>query len=244
MKNKKPLLTRYPRRIIYEFKFSLKRIYRTCFDKNFTPIKLDYDWGKMPQRYDILNTIIRKKKVNHYLEIGCCDDDTFGRILCKHKVGVDPERGGNFRGTSDEFFKVNKDVFDLVFIDGLHTKEQVKKDVENALACTTENALIVLHDCLPGYYEAQLVTRETSEWTGDVWKELVRIRTLDDLNAFCLIADFGLGVIQKTDNRNKLHLKKDPYQLTFIDFVENHKEYLNLVPVDKFLNELENESVL
>ena len=161
--------------------------------------------------------LFEKKKVNHYLEIGCFDDHTFGRILCKHKVGVDPEKGGNFRGTSDEFFKVNKDVFDLAFIDGLHTKEQVKKDVENALACTTENALILLHDCFPRCYEEQLVPGEIFSWTGDVWKELVRIRTLDDLNSFCLIADQGLAVIKKTDYRNKLHLKKDPYQLTFID---------------------------
>ena len=50
-----------------------------------------------------------------------------------NKIGVDPERGGNVRKTSDNFFKNNKKEFDVIFIDGLHIYEQCRKDVINSL---------------------------------------------------------------------------------------------------------------
>ena len=35
--------------------------------------------------------------------------------------------------TSDTFFKNNKDKFDVIFLDGLHTYEQTIKDINNAI---------------------------------------------------------------------------------------------------------------
>ena len=62
--------------------------------------------------------IIKIKKFNSYLEIGCDDDYSFKRINVPEKIGVDPYSGGNFKGTSDEFFLQNS----KKNIDGLQRK--------------------------------------------------------------------------------------------------------------------------
>ncbi|WP_440633031.1 class I SAM-dependent methyltransferase [Candidatus Pelagibacter sp. HIMB1485] len=51
-----------------------------------------------------------------------------------------------FRKTSDEFFLENKNIFDLIYIDGNHLFEFVKKDIENSLKFINVDGLIVLDD--------------------------------------------------------------------------------------------------
>ena len=50
--------------------------------------------------------------------------------------------------TSDEFFELNNEKFDFVFVDGLE-HDQVRRDVENALRCLNPGGYIALHDMLP-----------------------------------------------------------------------------------------------
>ena len=50
------------------------------------------------------------------------------------------------RKTSDEFFLGNKSIFDLIYIDGNHLFEFVKKDIENSLKFINNDGLIVLDD--------------------------------------------------------------------------------------------------
>ena len=100
-------------------------------------------------------------------------------------------------GTSDEFFSRNKDMFDCVFIDGLHTYDQVLKDVKNSLKFLDNNGIIILHDCLPISINHQRVPRTRYTWNGDVWKAIVELRTHKNLEVFTVEADQGLGVIKK-----------------------------------------------
>ena len=51
-----------------------------------------------------------------------------------------------YRKTSDEFFLGNKSIFDLIYIDGNHLFEFVKKDIENSLKFINNDGLIVLDD--------------------------------------------------------------------------------------------------
>ena len=88
----------------------------------------------------------------------------------ERKVGVDPYSGGNFRGTSDEFFSKNNEKFDCIFIDGLHEYEQVCRDISNSLKILNKNGIILLHDCLPSTINQQAVPRYKAVWNGDVWK--------------------------------------------------------------------------
>ena len=73
--------------------------------------------------------MVTKNNYKSYLEIGCNKDDLFSKVSIEKKVGVDPNEGGNVRLTSDSFFNINTDTFDIIFIDGLHVYEQVKRDV-------------------------------------------------------------------------------------------------------------------
>ena len=50
------------------------------------------------------------------------------------------------RQTSDHFFKKNKMKFDLIYIDGNHLKNYVKRDIKNSLKFLNKDGLIVLDD--------------------------------------------------------------------------------------------------
>lgn len=84
---------------------------------------------------DILKIIAQLYNVTDYLEIGCNTDFAFGvaKELFPHAVGVDPKQGGNLRMTSEEFFANNTEMFDLIFVDGLHEANQVFRDIHHAL---------------------------------------------------------------------------------------------------------------
>ena len=128
--------------------YYLKRIIYLLLKENFHK-KLKYDWSLYPKRYDIINNLIKFKNFKEYLEIGCFKNENFDKINITNKIGVDPVSGGTHRVSSDDFFLKNTKKFDLIFIDGLHTYDQVKKDINNSLGFLKENGVILIHDCLP-----------------------------------------------------------------------------------------------
>ena len=119
---------------IYKIKRLLYYFYGEKFYKRFK-----YDWTKYPDRFEIIQKIINKKKFTDYLEIGCDQDINFSKINIKNKIGVDPVSGGNIKLTSDDFFKSNIKMFDCIFIDGLHTYDQSIKDIKNSIKFLVPN---------------------------------------------------------------------------------------------------------
>lgn len=217
------------------FKLFYNRVYYNLFVENFKKT-IDFKFENNFYRWHLLQKIIDIKNYKNYLEIGCDDDMLFSKINVLNKVGVDPYTGGNVRKTSDEFFKLNKTKFDLVFIDGLHYYEQVKKDIENSLDVLTPNGLILLHDCLPSRQSHQAVPRYRGRWTGDVWKAIVEFRTKEYLSIFTILMDMGISVIQRKKSNNPLKIKAINFKnLRFKDFYFNHKEYMNIVTVQDAL---------
>ena len=71
-------------------------------------------------KIDIINNLIKHFGYKSYLEIGVQHKVTFNKVLCEIKVGIDPDRTmrANFVMTSDQFFAQNKDMFDIILIDG------------------------------------------------------------------------------------------------------------------------------
>ena len=125
-------------------KLRINKIFNYIFNEKFYQ-KHYFDWGKYPNRSQLIQDIIDYKKYKSYLEIGCDDDVNYNKIEIEKKIGVDPTQGGNVRKTSDEFFKDNKSYFDCIFIDGLHEYDQVKKDINNSLKFLEKGGVIFLH---------------------------------------------------------------------------------------------------
>ena len=142
------------------------------------------------------------------MEIGCDKNENFDKIIINKKVGVDPQRGGTLRMTSDDFFNKNSEKFDIIFLDGLHTYHQTIKDINNSLRSINDNGVILIHDCLPKKIWNQIVPRIYGHWNGDVWKAIVETRTNENADTYTCIADHGIGIILKRKNKNLLHLEK------------------------------------
>lgn len=192
------------------------------------------------RRSAILNTLADKYGYQAYLEIGQGQrEQNLDWIQCRIRVGVDPEPKLNaaFQMTSDDFFTLNNDTFDLVFVDGLHHSGQVERDILNALAILNDNGSIVVHDCNPLAEEYQRVPRpkKPKSWTGDVWKAWVKFRaSRPDLTMFVIDVDFGCGVIR----RGSQETIKIPDPLTYSQLASHRAEWLNLVSVQDFLARL------
>ncbi len=127
----------------------------------------------MLERTQLINRLIRENKYKSYLEIGLGSGINFREVNCKQKVGVDPFQPATFQMTSDYFFALNKETFDIVFVDGLHVAYQAEIDILNSLKVLRPGGVIVIHDCLPAKEERQLPERVTKNWQGDVWKAIV-----------------------------------------------------------------------
>jgi len=168
-------------------------------------------------RSEVINHIIKRIDAEQYLEIGVGRGKNFRRVQCKSKTSVDPGNGHGygpvsnptFKLTSDDFFKVNNTIFDVVFIDGLHKAEQIYLDIINSLNCLSENGAIVCHDMNPEREEVQAVPRISYRWLGDGWKALVKLRSeSSDLQTHVVDVETGLGIIQK-GFQEKLKVKDD-----------------------------------
>jgi len=191
---------------------------------------IGFDFSQKHTRKFIIQDIINKKNYKSYLEIGCFDNELFNHIKCNKKVGVDPYTGGTIRKTSDKFFAKNNEKFDCIFIDGLHTYSQVKKDIDNSLKFLNSKGIILLHDCLPNNYLEQATPRSQYIWNGDVWKAIVECRINKNIDTYTCYADFGIGVILNRKNRNILQFKSLNFgKMKFSEYFYNYKRFMNLV---------------
>lgn len=210
------------------------------YRNNLNEIESQKNLNSKIKRYDIINYLIEKNKFINYLEIGVFHGENIRLIKASHKDGVDPGHEGvvapevNYPMVSDEFFSLIKghDIkYDLIFIDGLHHADQVDKDIENSLNHIVEGGYIILHDCNPVSYDAQLIPRQTIVWNGDVWKSFVKFKKQYPNMECCVVdTDFGIGVIKKGDITSNPNVS----ETTWDEFDANRKQLLNLITVDEF----------
>lgn len=153
---------------------------------------------------ELLNALIEKYNLKSYLEIGVQNPaNNFDKIRCAFKSGCDPDVKDDTRLisdiTSDEFFKrvIETDAvpYDLIFIDGLHHADQVKRDFENSLRCLSDNGFIVIHDVLPENEAGTIVPRETKQWWGDVYKWAMNIGSYDNIGFKTFNIDNGCMLV-------------------------------------------------
>ena len=210
-----------------------RKIYYKLFIENFKG-KLNYNFTENFYRWDLIEYLIKKNNYKNYLEIGCDKNQLFSKVNIDNKIGVDPVSGGNVRKTSDDFFKETTASFDIVFIDGLHTYEQVKKDILNSVNCLLDEGIILVHDCMPDSLGKQAVPRYKMQWNGDVWKAIVDLRQQENLEIYTCEIDQGIAIIKKKKNTSTLKLDKPINKLKFKDYFNNYKEYMRVISLEKF----------
>ncbi len=125
-------------------------------------------------REKVILTLMKKKHLANYLEIGVFNGHIFFRVKSTFKIAVDPEfrfdllrKTGKlflnpynlfnkyFKKTSDSFFTENAPglladrKLEIALIDGMHEYTYALRDVENSLNYLSDHGVIVLHDCNP-----------------------------------------------------------------------------------------------
>lgn len=205
-------------------------------------------------RVDLINGLIQKYGLKKYCEIGLDNPNgTFTKINCELKHSVDPffeEDHKTYdysysnidtvlkylthRMTSDEFFETTDEKYDIFFIDGLHTQEQVGKDIINALKHLNSGGFIVVHDCIPHNEAEQIVPRKSVGWTGDVWKAIPQLEK-QGIDYKTVDTDWGCCVIKYKENPDSL-VYPEVSTYTWNDFVKNKKDLLKIISVDEFRN--------
>jgi len=195
---------------------------------------LDFNWSAVPyNRVALVNQLVARVGPEcHYLEIGCDNNDLFSAVAAKSKVGVDPVRGGSHRMTSDAFFERNKALFDVIFLDGLHTYEQLHRDVENALTRLRPGGFIAIHDLVPLNWREAHVPRINGAWTGDVWKVGVELARSEGIAFQIVLIDHGVGVIRHEGRTAMPPLRDLQVELQDAGFAEFHEMFETLPTLD------------
>lgn len=182
-----------------------------------------YQWLYKPKspfegdRMSIINYLIKKFNYKTY------------------KDGVDPMKNDyvNYNFTSDEFFELISNEYDIIFIDGLHHDNQVYKDIINSLNHLSDNGTIVCHDMNPIFEICQRKVPIVETWNGDCWKAFARLRSeKKDLDMFTVDVDFGVGIIRK-GYQNTIAI---PDELNYDFLNNNRKNIMNLITINDFYN--------
>lgn len=196
----------------------------------------DWKWGeKSFNRIAMVNLLVANTRGwgTSYLEIGCAGNLLFHSVAAKRKVGVDPAEGGTHRMTSDAFFASNTEKYDVIFVDGLHEYQQVRRDALNALACVEEGGWIAFHDLLPSTWKEHHVPRLQETWTGDCWKVAVELSQAKGVDFRIVEVDHGVGLMRKTSSNYSVpDLSERLLDAEFDVFVEE-VEALPLISFDE-----------
>lgn len=197
-------------------------------------------------RHNIINFV--SKSENKYLEIGVETGYTFNNTHFVNKTGVDPSPAFSsdklVLKTSDEFFSHLKEdnLFDIVFIDGMHQVEYVLKDLNNSIKHLSINGLILLDDIIPLNIDEQLkiplkhrydngILKTLIPWTGDVWKVLYYIlysfNDKIELQYFYNSNHRGVAVLKI---KEKFYIEESNIDvINKFDYVSDFKEYVKLL---------------
>jgi hypothetical protein len=208
----------------------------------------------MMNRTEIINHLIEKNNYKNYLEIGLDNpDNNYNHIVCEDKECVDPffecdhingfdvnisdfediiKNTLTYRMTSDEFFQKNHKKYDIIFIDGLHTKEQVGKDIINSLKILNAGGKIICHDCLPTDEISQKVPREQIYWMGDVWRTIPEL-SKQNIKFNTVDCDCGCCIIDFFENYNDLQYISN-WDKTWKDF-ESNNSFMNIISENDFI---------
>jgi hypothetical protein len=137
--------------------------------------------------------------------------------------------------TSNDFFAAYPaKKYDVIFIDGLHLESQADRDIRNSLTHLNEGGVVVVHDCLPDSEASQSEDHPGGSWVGTVWKSMVKYTKYTHCDVKVLETDWGVGVIEYTDNLDfqipeKLDLTYEEFNKKKYGFLRIYTDKLHMV---------------
>lgn len=192
-----------------------------------------------------------------YLEIGV---ETGRSIALAHAntlaIGVDPapqiavSLGANVRifPTASDVFFASHDItaefgnrpVDMAFIDGMHHFDFALRDFAAMERYCHSNSIILVHDCCPFDRKTAARERETTFWSGDVWKTILALKKYrPDLDIHTIATPpTGLGLIRNLDPHSRVlteRMNEIVADMNAVDYGvldSNKSEALNLLPND------------
>jgi len=174
-------------------------------------------------RVKALNTMIAKRSYRSYLELGIYDGTTFNAVNCEKKTSVDMSNPADFRMSTDDFFAINKDQYDIIFIDANHTEPFLTRDIANSLKILNAGGVIICHDCNPPDEHSQV---DANGLYQTAWKAFAKYRVTSPYLTYCVPEDCGLGVIDTSRPGTVSMIPGIDYaKLVYSDF-ERHKNHL------------------
>ncbi len=214
------------------------------------------------QRHEILQSFLGLYDEPSYLEIGVNQGHTFQNVKAKTKVAVDPDflfdlNEASLKDPSAEFIVATSDIFfeeimgdrkkfDVIFIDGLHTFDQVLRDILNSISCLNEGGVIVVDDVIPSDYAASVgdiptmaeirkaIGSPTFDWMGDVFKAVFFVESFLRTFSYATIRENHGQMVMwrsiKTDRVKRSPMPMEAVIGTEYKDVLLKKEYFNEAP--------------
>lgn len=196
-----------------------------------------------------LQQLAHHNNAQSYLEIGVQKGLTFCPLQFPHKVAVDPQFLFNvkqyasnnvlfYSTDSDSFFADEKyhqnKLFDLIYIDGLHTFAQSYKDLLGAMQHSHEKSIIVMDDTVPcDAYSAHPNQNESLHirkqaglwgkfWHGDTYKTIFSLHDLHPNYSWCTVMDIAnpKTIIWQAENKTREKLFKNLEEINHLSYFD------------------------
>lgn len=220
-------------------------------------------------RHDIINSIANCVNASTYLEIGVSRGITFDRVEVKAKTAVDPkfkfdyitkasDNTKYYQLSSDEFFgfHAGDSLYDIIYLDGLHTFEQTLRDLLNSIHYLSPRGVIIIDDTVPSSYFASLNSQKVASdlrkavgeldksWMGDVYKVVAFIHSFLSCFSYGTVKEnHGQTILWKSHRpfSNSLFLSMlDISNMSYAGFLQHHDEFMNYQNLSDMLGEISN----
>ena len=215
-------------------------------------------------RAQVIQRLLPSSPDSKYLEVGVQHGYTFHEVKAGLKVAVDPhfafdvaamqrdqDRSGcrYHQVTSNDYFNNiwnDGELFDVIFLDGLHTFDQTLKDFLNAIRCVKADGVIVVDDVMPVSYASSIsdVDRfqefrkkrgiEDGSWMGDVFKIPFFVKNYLSLYSYATVEENCAQMViwqARSDIQNDSSMNVEAIcRLEYLDFALR-PDILNLMPI-------------
>ena len=194
-------------------------------------------------RTNIINTLFDRYNFKSYLEVGVeYAENNFDKIHCKNKDSVDPNPKGacTYIMTSDKFFETYPDKkYDVIFLDGMQTKEQMYKDATNSMKHLNDGGFIVMHCCDPRHESLTVSYQEYLKrggcWLGTTYKAFLQLKSeLPDWSCFVVGGGWGCGILTSRKIYENRYRRENIDNLSWSSFNKSRSRFLQWVSYKQY----------